>query len=292
MPCAWAPSRAEVEGLAKPLAGRLIALARLGRSCCPPPPSRWPIARRATRRARRTADVEVPGRWRFKGVPEAQEVFEVSEPGLAPLRMPAHAQGLATCRCGGAPVALAARRCWWPASRSTAGSSPGRSRRSPSTNATGWWSATCATSPATRAWTTLEQAFRISLEQSRYVNVLQRPQGARHAGAHAAQAGRPRGPQPGSEIALRDGARAGGPVHAAHRRGVGGRLSRVTPVIDPHTQTTVYAVSADGRGVESALGSIDTVTDQLREKLGEAMQNVQKTSVPACPMSPRPAWTH
>jgi tetratricopeptide (TPR) repeat protein len=39
-------------------------------------------------------------------------------------------------------------------------------------------------------------------------------------------------------------------------------------------------VSSDGKGIESALGSIDEVTDQLREKLGEALQNVEKTSVP------------
>ena len=42
----------------------------------------------------------------------------------------------------------------------------------------------------------------------------------------------------------------------------------------------VYAVMADGRGTESVLGSIDQVTDQLRGKLGEALQSVQKTSVP------------
>ena len=28
------------------------------------------------------------GRWRFKGVPEAQEIFEVGEVGIAPLRSP------------------------------------------------------------------------------------------------------------------------------------------------------------------------------------------------------------
>jgi tetratricopeptide (TPR) repeat protein len=61
---------------------------------------------------------------------------------------------------------------------------------------------------------------------------------------------------------------------------VGGRLRVSAEVIDPRTQTTVYAVMADGRGVESALSSIDKVTDQLRGKLGEALQSVQKTSVP------------
>jgi tetratricopeptide (TPR) repeat protein len=61
---------------------------------------------------------------------------------------------------------------------------------------------------------------------------------------------------------------------------VGGRLRVSAEVVDPRTQTTVYAVSSDGKGIESALGSIDEVTDQLREKLGEALQSVEKTSVP------------
>jgi putative peptide modification system cyclase len=123
----------------------------------------------------------------------------------------------------------------------------------------------------------LEQAFRISLEQSRYVNVLsdlkmretmqrmQRPDDAKVDRAS------------GSEIAMRDGARA---LLLPTVAEVGGRLRVSAEVVDPRTQTTVYAVSADGRGIESALDSIDDVTDQLREKLGEAMQNVQKTSVP------------
>jgi putative peptide modification system cyclase len=122
----------------------------------------------------------------------------------------------------------------------------------------------------------LEQAFRISLEQSRYVNLLsdlkmretmQRMQ--RKPGAQIDRA-------TGSEIALRDGARA---LLLPTVAEVGGHLRVSTEVIDPRTQTTVYAVSADGKGIESALASIDDVTDQLREKLGEAMQNVQKTSV-------------
>ena len=41
---------------------------------------------------------------------------------------------------------------------------------------------------------------------------------------------------------------------------VGGRVRVSVEVIDPRTQTTVYAESADGKGVDSALGSIDKVT--------------------------------
>jgi putative peptide modification system cyclase len=123
----------------------------------------------------------------------------------------------------------------------------------------------------------LDQAFRLSLQQSRYVNVLsdlkvretlQRMQ--RKPGADVDRA-------IGSEIALRDGARA---LLLPTVAEIGGHLRVSAEVIDPRTQTTVYAVSADGRGIESALASIDDVTDQLRTKLGEALQNVQRTSVP------------
>lgn len=270
----------EVEGLAKPLAGRLMALARPGQILLSA--TAEPLAHRAARELGERGELLVwksYGRWRFKGVPEAQEIHEVGEPGLAPLRMPSHTpkawRDLPLWR---RPVALAAETML------LAGLLVG-----------GWF--ITRPQPAIafgeRDWVvvgdlrnltgdprlddSLEQAFRISLEQSRYVNVLsdlkmretmqrmQRPDDAKVDRAS------------GSEIALRDGARA---LLLPTVAEVGGRLRVSAEVVDPRTQTTVYAVTADGKGIESALGSIDDVTDQLREKLGEAMQNVQKTSVP------------
>ena len=61
---------------------------------------------------------------------------------------------------------------------------------------------------------------------------------------------------------------------------VGGRVRVSAEVIDPHTQTTVYAESADGVGAGSALGSIDKVTGELREKLGEAIASDRTDSAP------------
>lgn len=270
----------EVEGLAKPLAGRLMALARPGQILLSA--TAEPLAHRAARELGERGELLVwksYGRWRFKGIPEAQEVHEVGEPGLAPLRIPAHTpkawRDLPLWR---RPVALAAEALL------VAGMAIGA-----------WFLAQPkpAIAFAERDWVVvgdlrnltgdprldeaLEQAFRISLEQSRYVNVLgdlkvrdtlQRMQRKPDAAVDRAL---------GSEIALRDGARA---LLLPTVAEVGGRLRVSAEVVDPHTQTTVYAVSADGKGIESALGSIDDVTDQLREKLGEAMQNVQKTSVP------------
>jgi len=51
-------------------------------------------------------------------------------------------------------------------------------------------------------------------------------------------------------------------------------------VIDPHSQTTVYAESADGVGVGSTLDSIDDVTAVLRSKLGEAIRSIERDSTP------------
>ena len=270
----------EVEGLAKPLAGRLMALARPGQILLSA--TAEPLAHRAARELGERGELLVwkpYGRWRFKGLPESQEVFEVGEPGLAPLRMPSHTpkawRDLPLWR---RPVALTAESLLLAALA-----------------VSGWF----LTRPqpaiafAERDWVvvgdvrnltgdarldeSLEQAFRISLEQSRYVNVisdlkvretLERMQ--KRADAQVDRA-------IGSEVALRDGARALVLPTVAE---VGGRLRVSAEVIDPRTQATVYAVSSDGKGIESALASIDDVTDQLREQLGEALQNVEKTSVP------------
>jgi putative peptide modification system cyclase len=123
----------------------------------------------------------------------------------------------------------------------------------------------------------LETAFRISLEQSRYVNVLPdlklrdalaRMQRPADTGVDRAVA---------SEIALRQGARA---VILPTVAEVGGRVRVSAEVIDPHTQTTVYAESADGIGAASALESIDTVTHELRARLGEALAAIDRDSEP------------
>ena len=270
----------EVEGLAKPMAGRLMTLARPGQILLSA--TAEPLAHRAARELGERGDQllwKSWGRWRLKGVPQPQEIYEVGEPGIAPLRAPQQnrAKAWRDIPLWRRPAALAAEVLL------VAGL------------ATGGWFVTRpqpAIAFAERDWVvvadlrnltgdtllddSLEQAFRLSLEQSRYVNVLsdlkvretlQRMQ--RDPGSLVDRAS-------GSEIALRDGARA---LLLPTVAEVGGRLRVSAEVIDPRTQTTVYAVSADGRGIESALASIDAVTSELRAKLGEALKDVQKTSV-------------
>lgn len=270
----------EVEGLAKPLAGRLMALARPGQILLSA--TAEPLAHRAARELGERGELLVwksYGRWRFKGVPEAQEVHEVGEPGLAALRMPAHTpkawRDLPLWR---RPAALAAE-AFLMACIALGAWFLGQPKPAIAFGERDWvvvGDLRNLTGDA-RLDDALEQAFRISLEQSRYVNVLSdlkvRDTLQRMQRKPDVQVDR----MLGSEIALRDGARA---LLLPTVSEVGGRLRVSAEVIDPHTQTTVYAVSADGKGVESALGSIDDVTDQLRARLGEALQSVQKTSVP------------
>ena len=166
----------EVEGLAKPLAGRLMTLARPGQILLSA--TAEPMAHRSARELGERSEHLIwksHGRWRLKGVPDAQEIFEVGEPGYAPLRAPKQnrAKAWRDIPLWRRPAALAAEVLLLVGI------------------GTGAWFVTRPT-PAIafneRDWVvvgdlrnltgdarldeSLEQAFRISLEQSSYVNVL------------------------------------------------------------------------------------------------------------------------
>ena len=124
----------------------------------------------------------------------------------------------------------------------------------------------------------LETALHISLEQSQYVNVL--PELSVQQTLQRMERNPDKTPVNraiGSEIALRDGARA---LILPTLAEVGGRVRVTAEVVDPNTQTTVYSVSADGNGAQSVLPSLDNVSKQLRGKLGEALAMVSKESQP------------
>ena len=270
----------EVEGLAKPMAGRLMTLARPGQILLSA--TAEPLAHRAARELGERGENllwKSHGRWRFKGVPQAQEIHEVGEPGIAPLRAPQQnrAKAWRDIPLWRRPAALAAELLL------VAGLVGG-----------GWF--LTRPQPAIafgeRDWVvvgdlrnltgdklldeSLEQAFRISLEQSRYVNVLSDLKARDTLGRMRRKPDTVLDRAVASEIALRDGARA---VILPTVAEIGGRVRVSAEVIDPHTQTTVYAESADGNGAGSTLHSIDKVTAALRGKLGEALQSIEKNSV-------------
>jgi len=263
----------EVEGLAKPVAARLMSLARPGQILLSA------VAESLTQRATRELGErgerllwKSHGRWRFKGMPTRMEIYEVGEVGLTPLRAPknspkawrdvplwrrpaalvAEAAVLATIAVGGwfftrpEPALAFAERDWVVV---------GDMR-----NLTG----------DTLLDDSLQQAFRISLEQSRYVNLLsdlkvRQTLTLMRRDPDASRLDR----QLAAEVAIRDGARA---VILPTVVEVGGQLRVTAEVVDPRTQATIYAVTESGRGTAELLASIDQLSIHLRSRLGEAME--------------------
>ncbi|MEO6364978.1 MAG: putative peptide modification system cyclase, partial [Luteimonas sp.] len=230
----------EVEGLAKPMAGRLMQLARAGQILMSS--TAEPLMHRSARELGERGEHllwKSYGRWRFKGVPNGQEIYEVGEPGFAPLRAPKNgAKAWRDIPLWRRPAALAAEVLLVVGL------------------GTGAWFLTRpqpAIAFGERDWVvvgdlrnltgqpvldeSLEQAFRISLEQSRYVNVLSDLKVRDTLALMKRKPGTLLDREVASEVALRDGARA---VILPTVAEVGGRVRVSAEVIDPHSQTTVY----------------------------------------------------
>jgi putative peptide modification system cyclase len=273
--------RVEVEGLVKPVAARLMGLAQPGQILLSS--VGYALAQRA--QSELAPDQAEPvwkahGRYRFKGVVDPIVVWEVGYEKLAPFtRPPSGVKAWRVVPWWRRPIALVMESLLlvaaivFPIYLSTRTES--------------------AIAFAPRDWVvigdlhnltgqsvfddSLSVAFRISLEQSRFVNIIsdlqvrdalkrmQRPNGAKVDRVT------------GSEIALREGARA---LILPTIAEVGGRVRISAEVVDPNTQATVYAETADGSGAGSALPSVDKVTHALRDKLGEALRSIEMNSVP------------
>ncbi|WP_158497819.1 putative peptide modification system cyclase [Pseudoxanthomonas suwonensis] len=271
----------EVEGLAKPFAARLMQLARPGQILLSSVAE--PLVRRSARELGERGEAlqwRTHGRWHFKGVPEVQEVHEVGEPGFAPLRMPrGDAKARREMPLWRRPAALVAEVVL------VAGLVVG-----------GWF----ITRPepaiafSERDWVvvgdlrnltgqtvlddSLEQAFRISLEQSRYVNVLSDLKVRQTlAQMRLDPDGSNLDRNLASQVALRDGARA---VILPSVAEVNNNLQFSVEIIDPKTQATIYSEKASGKGIDSLLDSIDQVAGNLRGKLGEAIASIEQQAAP------------
>ena len=272
----------EVEGLVKPITSRLMSLALPGQILLSN--IAYALAHRAQGELGEQLETvrwRTHGRYRFRGVPDPVPVFEVGEEGLAPLKAPpwsskAHREvpfwrrpatvvfeGLVLLALIAVPLVMFLRPDPAIAFASRDWVVVGSLN-----NLTG----------ETVFDDALESALRIGLEQSRYVNVLpdlkvrdtltrmQRDPDTTEVNRDV-----------GSEVAIRDGARA---LILPTIAEIGGRVRITAEVIDPQTQTTVYSETADGIGKESILPSLDTINDRLRVRLGEALATVTENSLP------------
>lgn len=271
----------EVEGLAKPVAARLMSLALPGQILVSS--MAQSLAQRAQAELGERAERvrwAVHGRYRFKGVVTPLLVHEVGELGFAPLRAPPSGQKVwRELPIWRRPPVVAAQLLLFLALGGLYGYTL---LRSPPVLAFQQrdWVVVGDMSNFTgdpRLEESLDTALRISLEQSRFVNLvseLKVQEVLRRMG---------RSPQSsvdravGSEIALREGARA---LLLPSVAEVGGRLRVSVEVVDPNSQATVFAESAEGRGAESALTSLDTVNGQLRKRLGETLADIHARGKP------------
>ena len=270
----------EVEGLAKPMAARLLGMARPGQILLSSVAE--PLAHRAARElGERGLHLAWKswGRWRFKGVPEAQEVFEVGEPGLTPLRTPLRSpkawRDLPLWR---RPAALAVQAVLVLA---MVGAAWLLTRPQP------------AIAFSERDWVvladvrnltgepllddSLEVAFRVSLEQSRHVNVLGDLKVRQTLGNMRLPADTLLDRSVAAEVAIREGAKA---VILPTVAEVHGRVRVTAEIVEPTSEAAVWVGHADGTGAGSTLESIDTVVGALRDGLGESARMLANTAQP------------
>jgi len=221
------------------------------------------------------------GRYRFKGVPDLVPVFEVGEEGYAPLRAPAWSgKAYREMPVWRRPVAivgeilallvLVAIPAWYFLKPAPAIAFANRD-----------WVVVGSLKNLTGHQVfddSLEAAFRVGLEQSRYVNVVPQLQ-VRDALKRMERdpAGTAVDRTVGSEIALREGARALVLPTVAE---IGGRVRMTAEVVDPHTQTSVYSDSVDADGEESMLPRMDELLRKMRGRLGESLASVSDASKP------------
>src|SRR3569623_976206 len=234
--------REEVDGLVKPVAARLAGLALPGQIL-----ASGVAASLAQRAHEELGDNATTARWlnhgryRFKGVPEPLAVYEIGEAGVAPMSAP--------------PWSSKAHRevPWW---RRPATVALEASLLLGALAASIWWvlRPPPAIAFAEHDWVVvgtlknltteprfddaLQTAFRIGLEQSRYVNVLPDLQVRDTLKRMERDPGVAVDHDIGAEVAQREGARA---VLLPAVAEIGGKVRFTAEVIDPKSHATVYS---------------------------------------------------
>lgn len=272
----------EVEGLAKPVAARLMAVALPGQILLSG--MAYGLAQRAEAELRALGRVPVwkhHGNYRFKGVSEALPVFEVGENGVAHFRAPpTGGKGQRVVPWWQRPATiiselLIAAVAFIAIAYVTLKPEPGIAF-----SARDWVVVGDLVNRTGQQVLddSLDLAFRQGLSQSRYVNVLSTLQ------VRDALARMQRDPAAtqvdrgiGAELAQREQARA---LLLPSVADTGGSYRLSVEVVDPATQATVWVTSQNARAPEDLLPAMDHVLGELREKLGESLQAIESDTLP------------
>ncbi len=272
----------ELEGLVKPEVARLMGLARPGQILCSG--IAHDLALRGLRESAGdldSAEWRFHGQYRLKGRPEPIDVYEIGEAGIAPFAAP--------------PSSAKAERVvpWWRRPRVVLA----ECSLAVVLVAAGLYLSTRsepAIAFAARDWivvgdssnltgvelldASFDTAFRLALEQSRFVNVVPDVQirqtlGLMRNDPKTTIVDR----QLAAEIAVREGARA---VVLTTVSPYGKQLRLIAELIDPVSTRSVATVSAEADGLDDILPATDRLVRQLRGRLGESIEQIAESSAP------------
>lgn len=271
----------EVEGLAKPVAARLMGLALPGQVL---------VSATAQSLAQRAHDeLESAGfqpQWRrhgdylLKGVPEPVTVHEVGEVGIAPLRAPSESgKAQRVVPLWRRPLVLVAEFAVLLLVLGLFAWDYLRPRQAIAFAARDWvvMSQVRNLTGDERLDDALDAAFRMGIEQSRHVNLFSDLQVAGALRRMGADPSEPLLRDAAVQLAQREGARA---VFAPSIAQIGQRVRVSVDLIDPLNGRSVASHSRDAEGLQGVLPAVDAVVQALREVLGESLSSISETSEP------------
>jgi len=271
----------EVEGLAKPVAARLMALAVPGQILLSG--VAYALAQRGEQELARTPDAVrwlAHGRYHLKGVFEPITVFEVGDSDSAPMRHPPDS-----------PKAWRAGRFWrnpWAVAATTAtilaaAAIPAylalHSQPAIGFNERDWvvLGDVVNVNADQRFDAVFGSAFRLGLEQSQFVNVVPDIQVRQALELMQRSPTTTVDRQLAAEIAVREQARA---VIVPSVTQYGRVLRLSAEIVDPQRGRTVSVQTSDADGPDNALPAMDRLLRDLRSTLGESLAQIQSTTQP------------
>ena len=276
----------EVEGLAKTVAARLMALAL---------PDQILLSAVAYTLARRGEHELAPefgrvnwlahGRYEVKGSREPVTVYEVGEAGVAPMRRPPDSsKAWRTRRFWRSPLALATAGAVMAAAVAVPLFLTFRSQQALGFNERDWvvLGEVVNVNADKRLDAVLGSAFRIGIEQSRFINVVPDLQIRQTLERMQRPPTTPIDREMATEIALREHARA---VIVPSVTQYGRMLRLSAEIVDPQRGRTVSVQTSDADGPDNALPAMDRLLRDLRGTLGESLAQIESTTQPLAQVS-------
>lgn len=124
---------------------------------------------------------------------------------------------------------------------------------------------------------TLETALTVSIQQSQYVNVFPRSRVWETLKRMRKENVTKLDENLAKDVALREGIKG---LLACNISKIGEDYLLAVRVIDPATQAMVYSQSTRASGKENILGSLDKLSETIRQKLGESLAQISRQRVP------------